>query len=529
MSEINPFAKQPKIDISQNPTENFNRVENIDLSYPSDLLDSGSEDFSLPPVPPKLKPKNTRSANPILAPPLLVNPRRVRTGSNPELEFIKRTSKSQTSEKQSSIDSQLILNTTSSSVENSIKVVGERIRSICGSIDSIYSSNSLDFTETLPSTNMSVYNLATLLPTLGPHDDIASFVLNCEALLSLLQQENEKTTLVTFIRIKLEGSARKAVESSKAVTWGEIKRALESLSPKTRPVEEIQAELIARTQRPGESIEKFGEAMFKLLADLTKSYANEISTGEQIPDSILNINERQALRAFESGIRSDQLRMLLFLNKSKTLTEAIKCATTFESRTPKKAPSPSSASTVPVSNNINNNRPVCEYCRKVGHTVQNCYLKKEIKTENPGEVCRYCKQPGHVINNCRARKENNSRYRGNDNWTSPRNQVHHFHTSRPNQLDPRYFQTNRNQFLPKNRRTNFVSSENHFRQNHKNSEQSFLSNSQTQPNSQHDRNQDENPTQVQPEMSCSYPDQGNGSMRAGEVDSPPRIQEYHNL
>lgn len=130
--------------------------------------------------------------------------------------------------------------------------------------------------------------------------------------------------------LNYQGKARKVVTDAGARTWEEIKNALNDLTKSARMVEDVQAEMSTRNQKPSETVEKFGEAKQKLLKDLTQAFTSELAAGEAISRSVITINERQEIRVFESGLRNSKLQMMVILSKSTTLTDAITCATTFE-------------------------------------------------------------------------------------------------------------------------------------------------------------------------------------------------------
>lgn len=93
---------------------------------------------------------------------------------------------------------------------------------------------------------------------------------------------------------------------------------------------------MARTQKTNESVEKYGEDLSRLLAELHKAFEREFAPNEVFAPSLKTIIQRQAVRTFESGLRHEQLRLMVIMSKSATLAEAINCATNLESRLPKK-------------------------------------------------------------------------------------------------------------------------------------------------------------------------------------------------
>lgn len=65
----------------------------------------------------------------------------------------------------------------------------------------------------------------------------------------------------------------------------------------------MQSEMSGRVQKNSESVAIFGETIQNLHKDLTQTFTSELAAGEAIARSVTAINERQAIRAFESGLR----------------------------------------------------------------------------------------------------------------------------------------------------------------------------------------------------------------------------------
>lgn len=272
---------------------------------------------------------------------------------------------------------------------------------------------------------MSAVALIPLLPELGPEDDIAQFVARCDILMNILP-DPEKIMLTSFILVKLQGKPRKNVVDAGATTWTEIKTALNATTKPVRLVEDVQAELSARSQRSGESVETYGIEMTRLLTELHKSY--EIELKAEFSPALKTVIQRQAVRTFETGLQYEQLRLMVIMRNSVTLADAVACANNYESRLPKKShPSanrPSKPQTPQTSGT--NFTLTCKFCNKNGHTEDRCYQKKAVKTETtPGTYCNYCKQSGHLIVNCDVRKEYNRRTHGDENYRPPPRTVHH--------------------------------------------------------------------------------------------------------
>ena len=71
-------------------------------------------------------------------------------------------------------------------------------------------------------------------------------------------------------------------------------------------------------------------------------------------------------------------------------------------------------------------KPVCNFCKKPGHTEFVCYSKKSNtprdRSARPTMVCNYCNNPGHAYQDCRNRRRDQSQnnYRPQQNQQPPR-------------------------------------------------------------------------------------------------------------
>lgn len=402
MTELDPFAKKPKINTSQNlSSANLEFTLETPDTKVSDPLDSGTETLVPPPLPLKNKgqvaqkaSEATRSHRPVL------------TGLLPEPQGKKKANFDRTPSP--TIQNPPIADTTESQPHTS-NIDVQKFPSL---------DNSIQIPAPQINKTMTAVALIPLLPELGTNEEVSQFVARCDTLMGILPDNAQKEMLASFILVKLQGKARKAVVDAAAVTWADMKTALNTLNKSPRLVEDVQTEMSGRTQKPTETVEKFGDAIAILLKELTQAYKSELADGEVISRSVTVINERRAIRAFESGLRNSQLRMMVILSKSATLAEAISCATSYENRLPHPPTKSSPPSSTPTTA-----APTCEKCKRVGHKQENCYARN-IKTEPVSSTCNYCKQTGHFIADCAQRKENNKRYRGDENYRPPRTVNH---------------------------------------------------------------------------------------------------------
>lgn len=423
MSDIDPFAKNPKVINSQLETENTD----LDTVF---LL---TNKINPPPLPKKkhITRSVSVSETQITSPPITTNNTPIVT-SNTTSSIATKISTSDTTSTTPSA-TQIITSIDTSSASPLVTTV---VTPNAPSSTSIASSSVNSQTQHFQMATVAL--VVPLVPELG--SDIAQFVLQCDILMSMLATQAEKNLLTTFIRVRLQSQPKiqKLVEAGEKTTWDEVKTTLNSIVKSARPVEDVQTELTTKTQKTSESVEKFGEEITRLLAELHKAYERELAPGEVFPPSLKTVLQRQAVKIFESGLRHEQLRLMVIMSKSATLSDAITNATALESRIPRKHATQSTNSPQTSASNTSdgpssNSKPICSNCKKTGHTVTNCYqkpVKAEPVDQTANNFCRYCKTNGHVIADCAARKENNLRYRGNENYVPPR-QVNHTQIPQP--------------------------------------------------------------------------------------------------
>lgn len=91
--------------------------------------------------------------------------------------------------------------------------------------------------------------------------------------------------------------------------------------------------------------------MARLLNELHKAFEKELGLNEEFSTSLKTVLQRQAVKTFESGLRHEQLRLMVIMSKSATLADAISCAKTLESRLPKKQATQCHSSPQPSASN----------------------------------------------------------------------------------------------------------------------------------------------------------------------------------
>lgn len=225
--------------------------------------------------------------------------------------------------------------------------------------------------------------------------------------------------LLLIIKTKLTGPAYNIVKYTEFTTWESLKEKLMQQFLETKSLSQLQLELIHIKQRTNETVRSYSNRLEQTLANLNDACI--ASEGSESSSVILNLNSKTALKAFERGL-NPKISLIIKASRFTSLTEAIEAAVLEE----KSGFSYSNQTSYNPSQPKPRNPTHCNFCKKTGHSIEQCYLKKN-KEQLPSfksEVkkvtitCSYCKNLGHHINECRKREYNNNK-KNNTNSNSP--------------------------------------------------------------------------------------------------------------
>lgn len=187
------------------------------------------------------------------------------------------------------------------------------------------------------------------------------------------------------------------------------------------------------------------------------------SEGQEARNIVQNLNQKSALKAFVEGLQNP-IKLIIKASRFNNLIDAVEAACEEErnNKTYKGHSQQSNSKNNHFKKNIK-----CFKCGKPNHTADQCftnsrrfpvypnhsdssrYVKTEANINTIQIICRYCKKNGHTIEECRKRKFNNSRQ--NNNYDSS-----NFNNSRQNNnFNSSNFEPNSNpQNLSVNARSN---------------------------------------------------------------------------
>ena len=251
----------------------------------------------------------------------------------------------------------------------------------------------------------------------GNRNDLHKFLACCDIVAASCTTQNHQESLINVIKTKLCGAAYNLIKYKNFATWADLKPILQQQYLEKRTIAQLQTELVNSRQRSNEDVITFANRLERLTLDLTDACIT--SEGEDAADVIQSLNNKCCLKAFVDGL-NNPIRLVIKASRFPTFEEAVAAACEEERST----------KTSKFHNNFRTTNQInCFKCGKRNHKAEDCYSslprypKTEIKTEtNINKVnvtCRYCKKPGHTIEQCRKRQYNNSRAQNSNSYTNP--------------------------------------------------------------------------------------------------------------
>lgn len=267
----------------------------------------------------------------------------------------------------------------------------------------------------------------------GSKTKLFEFVDNCDKANSIIKPE-QKAILFAIIETKLTENARALIRNRTFVDWPALKAYLLDAYSEKRPVGQWQLELNSCKQGLRENVMSYAAKIENCYIKLINSLDENLT--REAREACVNLLKSQALHVFVTGLNRD-LALIVKSQRPGTLEDAIAIALAEEQE---------EKSRLEISKyQIVNNSSVkhCTFCNKTGHTSFNCYFHNSgirnhsssiIKREqnvrhyntsppssqqssnNQGRsynviLCNYCKKPGHTIDQCRKREQNNNQSR----------------------------------------------------------------------------------------------------------------------
>lgn len=202
-----------------------------------------------------------------------------------------------------------------SNLENKIENLYKEILNLC-------QVRQVEGTTSTMESNFDLKIATALLPIMTDDEDITIKLIDAIELYSSMLNENSQSLLINFVlKTRLSRSAQLRINK----TYNDIKSLVKDmrlhlLTQKSDVA--LQSKLLSARQ-DNKSINDFGKEIEQLLVDLTISQAD----GDSSKFDILRpINERNAIKRFADGLRSQRLGTVIAARNYTTLKDAIRAA-----------------------------------------------------------------------------------------------------------------------------------------------------------------------------------------------------------
>lgn len=169
------------------------------------------------------------------------------------------------------------------------------------------------------------FNLKTavsLLPKMTGDEEVTSELMSAIELYDSMLDDGEKATLINFV---LKSRLTSGAKMRLATSYTSVELLLEDMRKYllTRKSDTALQSRLQKATQGEKSVTEFGQEIEKLFVDLTISQAN----GDDKAYEVLRpLNERNAIRCFSEGLRSQKLGTIISARNMTSLKDAIRVA-----------------------------------------------------------------------------------------------------------------------------------------------------------------------------------------------------------
>lgn len=211
---------------------------------------------------------------------------------------------------------------------------------------------------------------------------VIQFISCCDALYTPLTTDNDQKQFTNILHCKLRARAYTILEYNPTYKWPNIKIELQKQFLDNRTYEGILSDLLNCAQNKLTVLE-FANKVDRLKCDLNSACSQILGADDAIP--VRKLNERVALKGFEDGLKPG-LKLLVKARAFKSLQEASAYAvaedkqftdTHYSHKSNHSYSAPTNKVTVKQESkeSLQNTKLYCKYCKKKGHSLQNCRKK----------------------------------------------------------------------------------------------------------------------------------------------------------
>lgn len=273
-------------------------------------------------------------------------------------------------------------------------------------------------------------------PYNGDKESLPAFLTNCDNAMSLAT-EDQQSILCKFIISQLEGKAQVAVSLKKFSEWLDLKAYLRKTFGEKKHATHLLVDLQNCKQESSEDVTKYSMRIEQILTRILSDVQYNNTNSKELPGRLAAM-EDLALNTFILGLNTSISNIVRCRNPS-TLNEAIQHAIEEEKlfnlrfraikfKNKNDYQNNSNSNFQPKSNfntkynsnsNFNNNK----FNKKFTSNSNSNYFPKNNSNQNQ-KSCNYCKNIGHTIDQCRKRQFNNSQRQNSVPKPSTSNVVH---------------------------------------------------------------------------------------------------------
>ncbi|XP_066583416.1 uncharacterized protein [Prorops nasuta] len=260
-----------------------------------------------------------------------------------------------------------------------------------------------------------------MLPTFSGNPDGLDPFISTAYLIHDGIAPKDRSDLLQFIRFSsLKGRAFHELKHRAIDTIDDLVVELEAIFRPKRSVAVVQNDLYTSRQRKDEPVKAYANRIGGLLTELLQLSLDPGNSADSNA-AIEGLLRKQALIQFNHGLNS-RIATIVKASKCLTLQEAISIAIEEDSTYPSyHEPNHNKRGVQQGShtgNNKKNDNLHCERCDRKGHLAKNCYARlsnakkpqdKRVSINKISDVCNYCKKPGHTVQECRTLKRKKQR------------------------------------------------------------------------------------------------------------------------